>query len=99
MEEFFGILKSGPLAIAGSDIRSEADFKSFIVSLAVLLRVELITMDDKGAALYGKSVQGHHVALYVKVPPQGSLAHVDIKSTSSPLALSLANELNVAFPR
>jgi len=99
VEEFFAVLRGGPLALAGVDTKLESDFRSFVVNLAVLLRVELITMDDKGAALYGRSIQGHHVALYVKVPTPGTPVHIDVKSTSATLASSLANEVLSSFGR
>jgi len=99
VEEFFGILKGVPLSLAGTDLKIEGDFRTFVVNLAILLRVELITMDDKGAALYGKSIQSHHLAVYIKVPPPGVPAHVDVKSTSAPLASSLVSEMNANFQR
>jgi len=98
VEEFFAVLKTGSLSLAGTDVKLESDIRTFVVNLAVLLRVELITMDDKGAALYGKSIQGHHVAVYVKVPPLNSpTVHLDIKSSSASLASSLASEVTGSF--
>lgn len=98
-EDFFGVLRGNPLQLASADVRPEGDFRTFITNLATMLRVELITLDDKAATLYGKSIQGHHVALYVKIPTPGSPVHVDIKCSSSPYATSLASEVSAAFPK
>ncbi len=43
----------------------EDGFRQFVVSLAMLLHVELI-IDDVGVSLFGKSVQGHPVAIYTR---------------------------------
>ena len=98
-EDFFDVIKNNSLQLASTDIRPEGEFKNFIVNLATLLRVELITMDSKAATLYGKSIQGHHVAFYIKTPTPGSPVHVDIKCSSSPFATSLASEISSAFPK
>lgn len=98
-DDFFGVLRGNPLHLGAADIKPEGDFKTFIVNLATMLRVELITLDDKAATLYGKSIQGHHVALYVKVPTPGTPVHVDIKCSSAAYANSLASEVSAAFPK
>lgn len=82
--------------MASTSLKSEEDLRAFLVSLATLLHVELIILES-AASLYGKTVQGHHVAVYVK--PVNGAVNVDLKCTDNLIAQALVAELNSFFPR
>jgi len=99
-EEFINILtEGGPYVLSSTQVhlKPEEDFRSFIVSLATLLHVELILLDNS-ASFYGKSIQGHNVAVYVKQLPH-SIVSVDLKCTDGQIVNSLTNEVSNFFPR
>jgi hypothetical protein len=82
--------------MSSTSLKAEEDFRAFLVSLATLLHVELIIFES-AASLYGKTVQGQHVAVYVK--PANGVVNVDLKCSDNLIAQSLVNELNNFFPR
>lgn len=79
------------------DVRLEDEFSTFVVSLAVLLHVELI-IQEAGVSFYGKSVQGHEIAVYAK-QKDAEIVHVDIKCGDEAIAKNLSNEVSNFFPR
>ena len=50
-----------------------------------------------GASLYGRSIQGHHVAALVKFLASADQVSVDIKCGHSTIANGLLAELNAYF--
>lgn len=57
VEQFITLVKTGGLAHASCDVQPEGDFRSFVIQLATLLHVDLVTMDAATATLYGQSIQ------------------------------------------
>jgi len=99
-EEFINVLtEGGPYILSSTQVhvKTEEDFRTFVVSLATLLHVELITL-DAAASFYGKSIQGHNVAIYVKQLPNNILS-VDLKSNDGQIVNALTAEVNAFFPR
>jgi len=99
-EEFIGILtEGGPYVLSSTQVhvKPEEDFRSFVVSLATLLHVELITLDT-AASFYGRSIQSHNVAIYVKQLPN-NIVSVDLKSNDGQIVNALTAEVNSFFPR
>eukprot|EP01119_Soliformovum_irregulare_P006547 TRINITY_DN1867_c0_g1_i1.p1 TRINITY_DN1867_c0_g1~~TRINITY_DN1867_c0_g1_i1.p1 ORF type:complete len:1143 (+),score=392.91 TRINITY_DN1867_c0_g1_i1:240-3431(+) len=94
-EEFFTLLGEGQFASQATTVRYDGDFNAVVVALAVALHSELVTTDERGAALYGKTTQGHHVATYIKM---GNPAQVMLRCSSAPLAMSLVGEIQALFP-
>jgi len=99
-EEFISILtEGGPYVLSSTSVhvKPEEDFRAFVVSLATLLHVELIIMES-AASFYGKSIQGHHIAVYVKQLPSNVIS-VDLKCTDGQIVNALISEINSFFPR
>jgi len=99
-EEFISILtEGGPYVLSSTQchVKPDEEFRSFVISLATLLHVELIIMES-AASFYGKSIQGHHVAVYVKQMPN-SVVSVDLKCTDGQIVNGLISEINSFFPR
>jgi hypothetical protein len=98
-EEFISILKEGgPFVMSSTQVqvKPDEDFRTFVVSLATLLHVELIVVE--GSALYyGKTIQNHHVAISCK-PGTGPVT-VDLKCTDGQIVNSLVAEINAFYPR
>jgi AP-3 complex subunit delta-1 len=99
-EQFVSILtEGGPFTLSSTDIKTEEDFKQFIISLAMLLRVELIILDT-GASFYGKTIQNHHIAIHAKPnSTKSGVIHIDIKSSDPIIGNSLVNEINKSFSK
>jgi len=96
-EDFVSIIRTNQFTLASTILKPEDEFNTFIVSLAILLHVELIIMDKEGrASFYGKSIQGHHLALLAKPIPNG--VSVDLKCTEPNMATNLIAEVNNFFP-
>lgn len=97
-ELFFSFVREPNLASSGADVRPDTeDFQAFIVSLAMLLHVELITQKP-GVSLYGRSVQGHQVAVYLK-QKEGGVVSVQLRCTDDAFGKSLISEVSGFFPR
>eukprot|EP01114_Cavostelium_apophysatum_P002110 TRINITY_DN1183_c0_g1_i5.p1 TRINITY_DN1183_c0_g1~~TRINITY_DN1183_c0_g1_i5.p1 ORF type:complete len:1154 (-),score=375.58 TRINITY_DN1183_c0_g1_i5:267-3728(-) len=96
-EQFISMIRENPLQLSSVDVKcSDDEFQKFIVSLAVLLHVEIIT--DSPVSMYGKSVQNHHVAVLVK-PKDKGVAGVQLKCTDDVLGKSLIAEVGNFFPK
>jgi len=98
-EEFINILtEGGPYVLSSTQVhvKPEEDFRTFVVALATLLHVELITL-EVAASFYGKSIQGHNVAIYVKQLPN-NVVSVDLKSNDGQIVNALTAEVNASFP-
>jgi hypothetical protein len=93
--QFASILTSGTqLFHAAANVHISGDSHSDITKLAELLHVKVIKNQD-AVALYGKTLQNHHVCILVKAKT-GSMS-VDIKATDSTLSASLIAEVKKAF--
>jgi len=75
---------------------TDGDLQQNLISLASLLHVQLIEALPTAATLYGKSIQGHHVAVLVKTKNSTSIS-VELKATDPALAASLVAEVNDRF--
>jgi len=75
---------------------TDGDQQQLLISLAGLLHVQLIEALPTAATLYGKSIQGHHVALLVKTKNTTSMS-VELKTTDPTLAASLIAEVTARF--
>jgi len=75
---------------------TDGDQQQILIALAGLLHVQLIEALPNAATLYGKSIQGHHVALLVKTKNTGSMS-VELKTTDPTLAASLIAEVTARF--
>jgi len=95
-DEFIAILSQG-LGLSSADIKVPDDFRASVVQLATLLHVELI-ISDTGVSLYGKTIQNHSVAVYIK-PVANSVLHIDIKCSDGTFGGCLLNEVTALFPR
>jgi len=98
-EQFFAALTSPTTKwVANSlDVKLETDISSFIVSLAVLLHVELI-MQEGGISFYGRTVQGHEVAVYAKQKSEDAI-HIDLKCTDDQISKNLITEVSNVFTK
>lgn len=94
-EEFVSILRKGHLTLSSCTVRTEKDFRSFVATLANSLRVDLVLFDNKTASYYGKSIQGHEVAIYSKALPD--CYSIDLKCSDSTLGNSLLQESQQLF--
>ncbi|PRP80441.1 delta adaptin [Planoprotostelium fungivorum] len=71
--------------------------KTFVISMATFLHIELISL-EAGASLYGRTIQQHHVFVYAKPNPSNGSVQVDIRTTNQQLTNNLIKELTEAFP-
>ncbi len=97
-EEFINILtEGGPYVLSSTQVhvKAEEDFRTFVVALATLLHVELITL-EAAASFYGRSIQGHNVAIYVKQLPN-NMVSVDLKSNDGQIVNALTAEVTNYF--
>lgn len=77
-------------------MKSQADFKTVVASIAANLHVEPVQVSGENASAYGRSVQGHHVALRLKAGAGGEVA-VDIKASDSSIGNALIQEVTALF--
>jgi hypothetical protein len=102
---FVGLLKdAGPFKLASFDLLklpgNATNFIQSLPTLAALLRLEVAFSDEKQgiAALYGRTVAGHHILLYVKnVGDKKDCIHGDFKCNEGQVASSLSLEVIAAF--
>jgi len=103
-ENFVSLLRenSSTFQLNSTEIKLSSDnkqeFQSFIASLALLLHTELINQENGATSLYGKSVQGQHVALLVRSRDNG-IVSVQLKSNDDSFGKSLISEVNAFFPK
>jgi hypothetical protein len=91
------VIRNNQFTLVSTTVKPNDEFNAFVVSLAVLLHIELIIMDKEGrASFYGKSIQGHHVAVLAKPLPNG--ISLDLKCTDANMATNLIAEVNNFFP-
>jgi hypothetical protein len=96
-EAFISLIKQGNLSNVATDVKVDNSFQSFVVSFALLLHLEVIIQQEGAASYYGKSIQGHDIAAYVKT--KDSIGHVEIRSTDESLGRNLINEVSNFFPK
>ena len=63
--------------------------------MSAVLHADLVEANPKGAMLYGRSVQDHHVLAMVKPSAKG--LSVEIKTTDASLSAALVQEVVEAF--
>ena len=93
-EQFATILTSGAQLFHASASVRVRDATQAITKLAELLHVKVIKSSE-AVALYGRSLQNHHVCVLVK--SKADSMSVDIKATDGSLSASLINEVKHAF--
>jgi hypothetical protein len=64
--------------------------------VAGVLHVESVEVVQGAAALYGRTLAGHHVLVAVKAKPAGAGLQVDLKASDPALAPALIAELSAA---
>jgi len=62
-----------------------------------LLHLAVVETVPGGASLYGRSIQGHHVAALVKALPTSDQVSIDIKCGDDAIANGLLSELSAHF--
>jgi len=67
--------------------------------LQLLLNVELVEIVEGTASLYGQSIQGHPLALLLKLRPHDSSASINLKCSDQTLASSIASEIQDHFTK
>jgi len=95
IENFTDLLQGADCAFLSST-KIKKDFQSTLSLLSSLLHVALIELKNNTATFYGKTIQEHHIAVYVK-DKNDSFVQIDLKSSDSTLASSLISEISTVF--
>lgn len=96
-DQFASILtsESVPLALSSTRVKPQSDFKTAVAAITSTLHLEPVQVGAENASAYGKSVQGHHVALRLKAA-NGEVA-VDVKASEVAIGNALVQEVAALF--
>jgi len=96
LENFTNLLKGPDCTFLQSTKTKTKDFQSVSSLLSTLLHVAPIELINTTATFYGKTIQDHHVAIYIK-EVNDNFIQVDLKCSDAALASSLISEITTVL--
>lgn len=91
-KDFIDLLHKYAPQLTTKSIQLTGSLQDVVAKIQKQLKVDLVTLGSN-AYLYGKSMQGHHVAVAVRQPSPQSLT-IDVKCSNSTLGESLIQEIS-----
>jgi len=96
LDNFTNLLKGPDCTFLQTTKTKTKDFQSVSSLLSTLLHVAPIELINTTATFYGKTIQDHHIAIYIKEINDNSI-QVDLKCSDAALASSLISEITTVL--